>query len=136
MDKQHRICVFMLLAIFALAYGETVDSKWRAQIEEKFEETLRTIQNNKNRIEKQSEVFKKQTNDIQKQAVEIETLRQRVKALEGQSDNLEQQSGRLLNGSSKNGTLPSSMERRQLYNEGILKFVKGILYDMDLIWPP
>lgn len=54
----------MLLAIFALAYGETVDSNWRAQIEEKFEETLRTIQNNKNRIEKQSEVFKKQTNDI------------------------------------------------------------------------
>lgn len=45
----------MLLAIFALAYGETVDSKWRAQIEEKFEETLRTIQNNKNRIEKQSD---------------------------------------------------------------------------------
>lgn len=126
----------MLLAIFALAYGETVDSKWRAQIEEKFEETLRTIQNNKNRIEKQSEVFKKQTNDIQKQAVEIETLRQRVKALEGQSDNLEQQSGRLQNGSSKNGTVLSSMERQQLYNKGILKFVKGILYDMGLISPP
>lgn len=126
----------MLLAIFALAYGETVDSKWRAQIEEKFKETLRTIQNNKNRIEKQSEVFKKQTNDSQKQAVEIETLRQRVKALEGQSDNLEQQSGRLLNGSSKNGTVLLSMKRRQLYNKGILKFVKGILYDMGLIWPP
>lgn len=126
----------MLLAIFALAYGETVDSKWRAQIEEKFEETLRTIQNNKNRIEKQSEVFKEQTNDIQKQAVEIETLRQRVKALEGQSDNLEQQSGRLLNGSSKNGTVLLSMKRRQLYNKGILKFVKGILYDMGLICPP
>lgn len=118
MDKQHRICVFMLLAIFALAYGETVDSKWRAQIEEKFEETLRTIQHNKNRIEKQSEVFNKQTNDIQKQAVEIENLRQRVKALEGQSDNLEQQSGRLLNGSSKNGTVLLSMKRRQLYNKG------------------
>lgn len=126
----------MFLAIFALAYGETVDSKWRAQIEEKFEETLWTIQNNKNRIEKQSEVFKKQTNDIQKQAVEIETLRQRVKALEGQSDNLEQQSGRLLNGSSKNGTVLLSMKRRQLYNKGILKFVKGILYDMGLICPP
>lgn len=126
----------MFLAIFALAYGETVNSKWRVQIEEKLEETLRTIQNNKNRIEKQSEVFKKQTNDIQKQAVEIETLRQRVKALEGQSDNLEQQSGRLLNGSSKNGTVLSSMERQQLYNKGILKFVKGILYDMGLIWPP
>lgn len=80
--------------------------------------------------------FKKQTNDIQKQAVEIETLRQRVKALEGQSDNLEQQSGRLLNGSSKNGTVLLSMKRRQLYNKGILKFVKGILYDMGLIWPP
>lgn len=80
--------------------------------------------------------LKKQTNDIQKQAVEIETLRQRVKALEGQSDNLEQQSGRLLNGSSKNGTVLLSMKRRQLYNKGILKFVKGILYDMGLIWPP
>lgn len=112
----------MFLAIFALAYGETVNSKWRVQIEEKLEETLQTIQNNKNRIVKQSKVFKKQTNAIQKQAVEIENLRQRIKALEGQSDNLEQQSGRLLNGSSKNGTLPSSMERRQLYNEGILNF--------------
>lgn len=111
----------MFLAIFALAYGETVNSKWRVQIEEKLEETLQTIQNyNKNRIEKQSKVFKKQTNAIQKQAVEIENLRQRIKALEGQSDNLEQESGRLLNGSSKNGTVLLSMERRQLYNEGIL----------------
>lgn len=112
----------MFLAIFALAYGETVNSKWRVQIEEKLKETLQTIQNNKNRIVKQSKVFKKQTNAIQKQAVEIENLRQRIKALEGQSDNLEQESGRLLNGSSKNGTLPSPMERRQLYNEGILNF--------------
>lgn len=113
----------MFLAIFALAYGETVNSKWRVQIEEKLEETLQTIQNyNKNRIEKQSKVFKKQTNAIQKQAVEIENLRQRIKALEGQSDNLEQESGRLLNGSSKNGTVLLSMERRQLYNEGILNF--------------
>lgn len=66
----------MSLAIFALAYGETVDSKWRAQLEEKFEETLQTIQNNKNRIEKHSEDSEKQTNAIQKQAVEIENLRQ------------------------------------------------------------
>lgn len=112
----------MFLAIFALAYGETVNSKWWVQIEEKLEETLQTTQNNKNRIEKQSKVFKKQTNAIQKQAVEIENLRQRIKALEGQSDNLEQESGRLLNGSSKNGTVLLSMERRQLYNEGILNF--------------
>lgn len=118
----------MFLAIFALAYGETVNSKWRVKIEEKLEETLQTIQNNKNRIEKQSKVFKKQTNAIQKQAVEIENLRQRIKALEGQSDNLEQQSGRLLNGSSKNGTLPSSMERRQLYNEGSKNlFIRQVL---------
>lgn len=78
----------MFFAIFALAYGETVNSKWRVQIEEKLEETLQTIQNNKDRIKKQSKVFKKQTNAIQKQAVEIENLRQRIKALEGQSANL------------------------------------------------
>lgn len=54
----------MSLAIFALAYGETVNSKWRVQIEEKLEETLQTIQNNKNRIEKHSEDSEKQTNAI------------------------------------------------------------------------
>lgn len=128
MDKQHRICVFMFFGIIAFAYGETVDSKWRAQIEEKMDEMLQTIQNNKNLIENQSEVCEKQTNAIQRQAVEVENLRQRVKALEGQSDKFEQHNGRLSNVSSENRTVLSSIERRQLYNKGSKnRFIRRVL---------
>lgn len=42
----------------ALAYGETIDAKWKVQIK-KMDELLQMIQNDKNFIEKQSEVFEK-----------------------------------------------------------------------------
>lgn len=128
MGKENKIYVFMFSAAIVLAFGETIDAKWKVQIEETIKEMLQMIQNNNNFIEKQSEVFEKQTNTIQKQAVEVENLRQRVKALEGQSDILEQHNGMLFNISSENGTVLSSIERRQLYNKGSKnRFIRRVL---------